>query len=202
MRFSSITPLFSVLCLLAADVAVAQQTQGIYRSKTASGTVLYTDKVGAGAPVGSAGSAASDADDFTGALQQAVQRYPVELVTSPNCSPCTQGRNLLLKRGVPFREYTISTVEDQHAMAARDVTSLPHVTVGRQVLRGFDEAEWNQYLGAAGYPETSALPEGYRPAAPQPLASLVQQDRAQETASEPAQQAPQLDPSNPTGIRF
>lgn len=141
------------------------------------------------------------------ALQQAMQRYPVELLTAPKCAPCADGRALLVARGVPFKEFTVTSAEDQRAMEAKGITSLPHLTIGRQVLSGFNEVEWHQYLGAAGYPEKSALPAGYRQAAAEPLAPSVSSAPAEQGSPVPAQGVtdvtpPALDPSNPAGIRF
>jgi hypothetical protein len=86
--------------------------------------------------------------------------------------------------------------------------SLPLLTIGSQQLKGFSDAEWSQYLDAAGYPKGSQLPAGWRNGPAQPL---VAQQPAAEPAPAAAAPAPAADvpaaasgptPSNPAGIRF
>ncbi len=38
----------------------------------------------------------------------------------------------------------------------------PTLTIGSQVVRGFSESIWQQYLDAAGYPAVSQLPRDYQ----------------------------------------
>jgi hypothetical protein len=70
---------------------------------------------------------------------------------------------LLTSRGVPFNERTVTTAEDAEALQRlAGESSLPFLTIGGQRLKGFSDSEWTQFLDAAGYPKTSALPSGYR----------------------------------------
>ncbi|RMX00644.1 glutaredoxin family protein [Allofranklinella schreckenbergeri] len=192
-----------MVCTAFFSPAMAQE---VYRSKTASGTVMYSDRAltpGA-ALVKKEKEALLTDGGFPEALQKSVRRYPVVLFSSPDCAPCAQGRKVLNQRGIPFKEYTIATAEDQSVLEEKGIASLPHLTIGRQALRGFNEAQWEQYLNAAGYPATSLLPEGYQAPKVEPLTVL--QKQAQKEAA-PASvdglpDVPNLDPSNPTGIRF
>ena len=83
--------------------------------------------------------------------------------------------------------------------------SLPFATIGGQQLKGFSDAEWTQFLNAAGYPATSVLPASYRQSAATPLVVVA---AAQVTPTAPvrvapaAQAAPAPAPANPSGIRF
>jgi glutaredoxin len=95
--------------------------------------------------------------------------HPVTLYTSAQCAPCDEGRALLQKRGIPFAEKIASTSDDLAKMKqAGGDGRMPFLTVGRTALTGFDSSSWNGALSAAGYPESSRLPAGYRPPAAQP----------------------------------
>lgn len=106
-------------------------------------------------------------------LRQATSRFPVTLYTGTNCTPCDQGRALLVQRGIPFAERTVTTPEDGEALRrlSGDV-SLPLLTVGNQQIRGFAPAQWGQYLDAAGYPALSVLPAGFQHASAGPMVSV------------------------------
>lgn len=145
-------------------------------------------------------------------LRAAASRFPVVLYTGSGCTPCDSARAYLVGRGVPFTEKTVTT--DADARVLRDVSGdlrVPFATVGRQHLVGFGEFEWAQYLDAAGYPKTSALPAAYRNPPPTPLVALEAARPAAAQAPAPASMprpvAPQplpsdVTPANPTGIRF
>ncbi|HNN89750.1 MAG TPA: glutaredoxin family protein, partial [Giesbergeria sp.] len=151
-------------------------------------------------------------------LRQIASRFPVTLYTGESCSPCQQARQLLVQRGVPFTERSVNTNDDLDALRRLSGESaLPFGTIGRQQLKGFSDAEWTQYLDAAGYPAQSRLPRGYTQPAATPLAPTKAPvasapDAPQEAASAPTgrprRQAPPPPPpgaptpSNPAGIRF
>ena len=115
---------------------------------------------------------------------------------------------------MPFRERTVSSNQDIDALKALTggEASVPFATIGQQQLRGFNDAEWTQYLDLAGYPKQSQLPASYRPAPPSPLvpaqpapatatAAPDQQEQAPPPATAPAP-APGPSPSNPAGLVF
>src|SRR5690606_9609631 len=121
-----------------------------------------------------AGGAATGGTALPFELRQVVSRYPVVLYSGNDCAPCNSGRNLLNARGIPYTEKTVTTSEDIEALKRlAGEASLPFLTIGGQRLRGFSDAEWTQYLNAAGYPAQSALPSGYRRAAPSPLVAVT-----------------------------
>jgi len=143
-------------------------------------------------------------------LRQIVNRYPVTIYTGSDCAPCGSLRNLLTSRGVPYTERTVVSNEDIAALQRLSGnSSLPFGTIGGQQLVGFSDAEWIQYLDAAGYPKQSQLPSNYRQPAPTPLvaAKPVESAPAAEpkAPARPALPPPVNDgptPSNPAGIRF
>lgn len=192
------------------------QAQPVYKIVGPDGKVTFSDKPPPSTEKGkvamptgpTAGSVASG--DLPYELRQVVNKYPVTLYSAAGCAPCDAGRGLLKSRGVPFTERTVTTPEDQEALnrLAGD-NNLPYATIGGQRLKGFSDAEWSQYLDAAGYPATSALPKSYRYPSPTPLVAV--QKPAAPTAPAPAKpveaapppaspSAPS--PSNPAGITF
>lgn len=201
--------------VLLALLPLLGMAQTVYRSVDANGKVTFSDKPPANAAKisvdgGAAASApANPALPFE--LRQVVARYPVTLYSGKDCEPCDNGRNLLRRRGVPFAEKTVSSSADAASLQRLSgSSSLPFLTLGSQQIRGFSEAEWTQYLGAAGYPEQSKLPASYRNPAPTALVAeqAVNVPSASSTrASQPratARAAPPPPPNtgNPAGIKF
>lgn len=195
-------------------VSVSAFAQGVYRIVGPDGRVSYSDQPPPAAnarPVapGAAGAAGNAGAQLPFELRQVVSRYPVVLYTSAECAPCNSGRNLLNARGVPYSEKTITTNEDAEALKRLSgQTSLPVVTIGSQQIKGYSDAEWTQFLDAAGYPKQSALPSAYRRAAPTPLVAVAPAAPAAPATtaqSQPAEPpAPSVAPpaTNPAGIRF
>jgi len=142
-------------------------------------------------------------------LREAASRFPVTLYSAPSCAPCGAGRAMLFSRGIPFAEKTVTTNEDIEALkrVSAGAATLPLLTIGGQQLRGFSEAEWTQFLDAAGYPKTSLLPPSYSRPAPAPLV-VVQDQAAAPRTPEPATASPAPPPpaprpgDNPAGIKF
>src|SRR5574337_614225 len=188
--------------------------QTVYRIVRPDGSVVFSDKppvagqattvdtnAAGGAPAGAA---------LPYELQQVASRYPVTLYTSPDCAPCAAGRAMLGRRGVPFTERTVSTPQDLDALQrlSGGDGSLPLLTIGGQRLKGFSDAEWGEYLDAAGYPKTSQLPASYRnpPARPlvaaQPVSPPAEQRAALRTAPNAPAATDRSNPYNPAGIRF
>ena len=209
LKFSPLT-VCSLALLAAVQVASAQT---IYRIVGPDGKVTFSDKPPASADqgkvatvgVGAAGAASNASMPFE--LRQVMSKYPVTLYTTKDCGPCATGRNLLIARGIPFSERTISTQEDSAALQRLSGdTSLPFMTLGSQRIKGFSDAEWGQYLDAAGYPKTSILPATYRNPAPAPLITVQTATAPEARASAPAEATPTPPPpppgNNPAGIIF
>ena len=147
------------------------------------------------------------------ALRTATGRFPVTLYTAADCAPCGSARTYLQSRGVPFTERTVTSNEDIQALQRlAGAASVPFATIGGQHVRGFSDAEWGQYLDAAGYPKVSQLPSGWRNPEPRPMvvvqapalaAEPQQAQQGQPAQSTAAPRAPSdRSPSNPAGIRF
>lgn len=202
-------------CAAVALLATAAQAQQVYRIVGPDGKVTFSDR----APAAGAAGTAINNDQRSAAgmealpyqLRQVATRFPVTLYTSSDCMPCTSARNLLSNRGIPFTERTVTSNEDIDTLKRLSgESSLPFGTIGAQQLRGFSEAEWTQYLDAAGYPKQSELPRNYRAPAPTPLVAIKEAASAPAPATPPTrtprQAAPQVNdgptPSNPAGIRF
>ena len=203
-------PLAAILASLAL-AGTAAHAQQVYRIVGPDGKVTFSDRAPDTqlAPTTTRGGGAPAADAaLPYELRQVATRYPVTLYTSNDCQPCNSARNLLIGRGVPFSERTITTREDVEAFKRLSGgTSLPFGTIGAQQLQGFSDAEWTQYLDLAGYPKQSQLPANYRRPAATPLVAVVEKKApAAEPEARPqpesAPAAPTKTPANPAGIVF
>jgi glutaredoxin len=199
------------LAISVASVATftAVPAQALYKVVGPDGKVTYTDQPSVSTDnkvqsVGARGGVANDvALPFE--LRQATQRYPVTLYVAPDCSPCDAGRQLLRQRGIPFSEKLVTTADDSNALQRlTGTTSLPAMTVGAQVVRGWQREDWMSYLDAAGYPKESRLPANFPQGKAEPLTEARQTAPApapqQRTAPAPAPAAEPAPP--PSGIRF
>lgn len=210
-----------ILAVLATVFAVMltltnlAQAQAVYRLVGPDGQITFSDKPSTVAtkvtpinvgdkPVALGGPA------LPFELRQVASKFPVTLYSSSNCAPCNVGRTFLNKRGIPFAEKTIVTTEDADALRRiSGENSLPFLTIGAQQIKGYSDAEWSQFLDAAGYPQTSVLPANYRNPVAAPLVAVQNPAQAAkpeetQTPTVPAEPIlPGLDnKSNPAGIRF
>lgn len=218
MKLPHATPaLLALLCSLAAHgLAQAQQ---VHRIVGPDGKVTFSDRApqdgkATAAPASGGGAVTSSNDALPYELRQIANRFPVTLYTGADCAPCTNARNLLVNRGVPFTERTIGSNEDIEALQRLSGnTGLPFGTIGQQQLHGYSDSEWTQYLDAAGYPKQSKLPGNYRRptatplTAPKPATPAAAADEAPATTraaprARPAPEPSGPSPSNPAGIRF
>lgn len=208
----------ALAALACAGLWTGASDAQVYRIVGPDGRITFSDRPpvtgqAAAAPtLPLAGGGGSGTASLPYELRNAAARYPVTLYTGPECAPCANARSFLAGRGVPFTERTVSTAEDIAALkklAGRPM--LPFATIGGQHLEGFSDQAWAQYLDAAGYPQTSQLPPGYRNPPPAPL--VAAQPVVPRTATRPAPepQAAQAAPapvapvptgSNPAGIQF
>lgn len=201
----------ALLLLLAAGAALAQP---VYRHVDKNGKVTFSDQppaadAQAAAPRGSGAGGAGAALPYE--LRQVAQRYPVTIYTGEECGPCGAGRSLLVTRGIPFEERTVKTNEDVEALQRlSSQASLPLLTIGSQQLKGFSDAQWSQYLDAAGYPKSAQLPAGYRNPPAQPMVAVQAAPAAPAAPAAAPAPAPAPapaavngpTPSNPAGIKF
>jgi hypothetical protein len=150
--------------LVCSLPAVAQ-----YKWVSPDGTVSYGDRPPVGArklaPTGAATAGpATGAGELPYALRGPVARYPVTLYGSPNCEPCTQLRDHLSKRGIPFSERRLGSAADIDAYKKLGFQDnlLPALTVGRQRQTGYEPHSVDALLDAAGYPRKSVLAQNWR----------------------------------------
>jgi glutaredoxin len=93
-------------------------------------------------------------------------RNPVTLYASDDCGElCVQGRELLTKRGVPYKEK-----DAKNGAVADEVREMigalqvPVLKVGPSALKGFSEELWQAALDQAGYAKTRTPGQpGYKP---------------------------------------
>jgi glutaredoxin len=87
-------------------------------------------------------------------LQLATKNFPVVLYTSDACGPCNDARDLLTKRGVPFREVQVGTAETRAELQkVSGELDVPVMTVGKDVQRGYEQNMYHTALDTAGYPK-------------------------------------------------
>lgn len=197
----------------------AAHAQQVYRIVGPDGKVTFSDKpppaataptAGKTTPVTGGSAAGAGGSTLPFELRQVASKYPVTLYTSSSCAPCGSARNMLNARGIPFTEKTVNNAADGQALQriSGDFT-VPLLTIGGQQLKGYSDAEWTQFLNAAGYPATSMLPASYRQAAATPLvvvaappAPTAAAGSGNQEAERPAPPPIQPPPSNPAGIKF
>ena len=210
MTRPSRTLLSLAISVASAATFTAVPAQALYKVVGPDGKVTYTDQPSVSTDnkvqsVGARGGVANDvALPFE--LRQAAQRYPVTLYVASDCSPCDAGRQLLRQRGIPFSEKLVTTADDSSALQRlTGATSLPALTVGAQVVRGWQREDWMSYLDAAGYPKESRLPANFPQGKAEPLTEARQATPAptapQRAAPAPAPVAAEPAPP-PSGIRF
>lgn len=160
-----------LLCLaaaLAASAALAQTT--VYRWVDKDGKVQFSDNP---PPAGTkdytekrVGGSGPEEGQLPYATQMAAARNPVTLYASGDCGElCAQGRDLLAKRGIPYREK-----DAKDSAVAEEIQGLigalqvPVLKVGPSALKGYSEDLWQAALDQAGYAK-ARLPgqPGYKP---------------------------------------
>lgn len=191
------------------------QAQAVYRLVGPDGQITFSDKPSTVATKVTAINVgdqpmASSTPALPFELRQVASKFPVTLYSSSSCAPCDVARTFLNKRGIPFTEKTIVSSEDAEALRRiSGENSLPFLTIGAQQIKGYSDAEWSQFLDAASYPQTSALPANYRNPVAAPLVAVQNPAPAAKpeetrTPATPAETVrPRIDSrTNPAGIQF
>lgn len=137
----------------------------MYRWVDDNGKVHYSDQAPAtnakSVQKQAAASGQSASPQLPYALQMAVKNFPVTLYTADGCKACGPARELLNKRGIPYKDVAVVTQQDVAKLkSVAGVEEVPVMTVGREVLTSFDSSAYQISLDAAGYPSTSQLPPG------------------------------------------
>jgi glutaredoxin len=183
---------------LMAGAAFGQQ----YRWVDERGRVQYTDTP----PPASAkdvkkknlGAGAKGSEVVPYDLQKAQERAPVTLYTHPSCTEsCQLARDVLNRRGVPFKEVPIVTnkdIEDLKTLAGS--SSVPVLVVGSRIETAITELAYHAALDAGGYPKDGVLPARKQAAPPPPKPEDLQ--TASESPKPPAaKDAESLAPRGP-----
>jgi len=135
-------------------------------------------------------------------LQRAVRSAPVLLYSHPDCkSPCQMARDVLNKRGVPFKETVVADeklLEELKKVSGGD--EVPVLVVGRQVERTISAEAYHSALDAAGYPKEGSVPARAQ-AAPPPPTPEPEKPAAAKEAAKPAAEEPER-PTGPYAPRF
>lgn len=116
------------------------------------------------------------------AVRQAARDFPVTFFSAEKCQQeCTQARQLLVGRGIPFSETHITTKEQLDELKRlTGQEGVPVLRVGLELSNGFNNQTWNNLLDLAGYPKSA--PPGYR-APSAPAATTPTADTAPATAT-------------------
>jgi len=123
------------------------------------GEVSYRDRCPPGSrQIGSLALGGRRAADPVVGLQELARTSPVTLFRVAECDTCDLIRLVLNDRGVPFSEVDVErNPEAQSQLKAVSGTSrVPTVTVGKEVIAGFDRVLLQQKLDLVGYPKTLA----------------------------------------------
>ncbi len=125
-------------------------------------------------------------------LAQAVKTMPVIMYSGVHCPQCNEGRNFLIKNGIPFSEKIVtSNAEIDKLIKLTGSGQIPVLFIGKNKLVGLNSSEWRLTLTQAGYPTSNVLPANYSFSAAQPLLPPVSVQtespiNAQPKSSEPS----------------
>jgi glutaredoxin len=137
----------------------------MYRWLDDSGKVHYSDQAPSSGAKNvqekSVPASRSASPQLPYALQQAIENFPVTLYTAASCNACIPARELLNKRGIPYKDIGITSAQDLKKLKnLAGVDEVPVMTIGREILTGFESAAYQAAFDNAGYPRTSLLPAG------------------------------------------
>jgi glutaredoxin len=150
------------LCLVAAALAGQASAQtNVYKWTDKDGKVHFSDTPppaeAKDAQQKRMGGGGGEDTQLPYATQLAAQRNPVTLYTGTDCGdPCSRGRELLARRGVPYAERDAqNNPADQEALKKLvGGLDVPTLVIGERSTKGYDEDSWQSALDAAGYPRT------------------------------------------------
>lgn len=146
---------------LVMGLSVAQ-AQKIYRWVDKDGTVTYRDR-----PPSEAGGQQveerklrlpREAGGGPASGDEPPIKAPVVLYSVPQCSSCDAARAHLEKRGIPFSEKNVDanrTAQDELRKRSGGL-SVPTITVGDKVMKGYIDTLLDGELDAAGYAKVEA----------------------------------------------
>lgn len=94
--------------------------------------------------------------------EDAAAKFPIILYAAPQCASCDLARVYLDKRKVPYTEKNVeSDLAMQEELKKKSGSlSVPTITVGDKVMKGYLESLLEGELDAAGYPKTETPKTG------------------------------------------
>jgi glutaredoxin len=198
----------AIALLLAISLAGPAAAQQIYRWTDSKGRVHITDtpppstardvKAESG---GAPSAAGQDDSQVPFEVTRAMKAFPVVLYTSPPCqAPCAHARELLNRRGVPFKEVQVwdsSSIAELKRVSGSD--QVPVLLVGRSVQQGFDQGAYDALLDSARYPEAGSVPARKQapPPPPEGYAAAGKHDLKAEPVKPEEQAKPPRGPYSP-----
>jgi glutaredoxin len=153
---------FLVLALVAAGLSAAQAAS-LYKWVDSQGRVSYHDKP---PPEGSdyrvEEKTLRSGEKAKYQQAQPDKNAPVILYSAPKCASCDLARIYLDKRKVPYTEKNVeSDLKFQEELKEKSGSvSVPTVTVGEKVMKGYLESLLEGELDAAGYPKIGTTGSG------------------------------------------
>jgi glutaredoxin len=157
-----------IATLLGSALPQHATAQQLYRWVDKDGKVTYSQNpppAGAAKSVQQKNLTASvvSTSELPYESQQAAKNFPVTVFTSPDCGdPCKSGVALLAKRGVPYKEISVTDNDTIAEMKrASGGNQVPALVVGHNATSGFLDSSWNSALDVAGYPKS--IPAGVKP---------------------------------------
>jgi hypothetical protein len=156
---------FGLLIMLLAVASASAQTT--YRWTDKEGRVHYGDQPPAANEAKSVQQKKSSQlgvipQEPSYSLRQAMADFPVTFYSQPQCGePCTNGRDHLARRGVPFASKSVvsdADIASLKALLGGAESSLPVLQVGSRVVKGYQAGAWDNLLDAAGYPKEKGKP--------------------------------------------
>ena len=97
-----------------------------------------------------------DVDKVPYEMRELIKNTPLVFYSSPDFKEASDaGRDLLKRRKLPFTERSVKTADDAKEIGKQlgKVPMVPALSVGKQVIEGFNNTSWNNALDAAGYPK-------------------------------------------------
>lgn len=150
----------NVLSVMAIAVfgLSAAQADTLYKWVDSQGRVSYHDQPppdGAGYQVQEKVLGPSNKTKQDDTLSKITEKYPVVLYAVPGCPSCDQARAYLQKRKVPFTDQNVenNTALQETLKKKVGAVSVPTITIGDKVMKGYLESILEGELDDAGYPK-------------------------------------------------
>jgi len=89
------------------------------------------------------------------AADEAAEKNPIVLYSTPSCSACNSARAYLQSRGIPFEDKNVEgngELQQELKKKAGEI-SVPTILIGSKVMRGYVQSLLEGELDAAGYPK-------------------------------------------------